>query len=162
MSLFAAMLLTYLISLRITHSIASPVQALAAAMEDVRRTGDVSRRVEIHGEDELASMSRGFNAMLQDLGDRDEQLQASEMKFRSMFESSPVGVIECDMSEIKVMIDSLCSQGVDDLESYCHSQPGMDRECASRVRVLDVNPAMLSLLGADHREMLIGHLPGLF
>lgn len=44
-----------------------PVRRLTRMTEDVTRTGDLGRRIDVHGRDELASLAASFNAMLEQL-----------------------------------------------------------------------------------------------
>lgn len=44
-----------------------PVRRLTRITEDVTRTGDLGRRIEVHGRDEVASLAASFNAMLEQL-----------------------------------------------------------------------------------------------
>jgi two-component system, OmpR family, sensor histidine kinase MprB len=50
-----------------------PVRRLSAAAEDVRTTRDLTKRIEVTGNDELSHLARTFNAMLESLDDAANQ-----------------------------------------------------------------------------------------
>jgi two-component system sensor histidine kinase MprB len=57
------------------NAVLRPVRALAGAVREVRATRDLSRRIPVSGQDELASLAADFNAMLATL---DESQQAQQ------------------------------------------------------------------------------------
>ena len=57
-------LLATLLGLVVTRAALRPVHRLTTAVEDVARTGDLTRRVPSGGSDELARLATSFNAML--------------------------------------------------------------------------------------------------
>lgn len=90
------------------------------------------------------------------------QLQESEQRFRLMFENSPVSIWEEDFSEVKSFLDDLKKQGVTDMDSYLQQHPEAVRQCAEKLRVLDVNLAALKLHGAISKEELMTGLLNTF
>src|SRR3954452_17264544 len=50
-----------------------PVRDLSDTAEHVRATGDLSQRIEVHGQDELSRLAATFNAMLQSLDDAQQR-----------------------------------------------------------------------------------------
>ncbi|MEM9553799.1 MAG: ATP-binding protein [Acidobacteriota bacterium] len=57
--------------------ISRPIQELADATAQVSRGGDMSPRVAVRGNDEIGALSRGFNAMLDELEARQRELERS-------------------------------------------------------------------------------------
>jgi PAS domain S-box-containing protein len=82
-------------------------------------------------------------------------LAASESRFRSVFENSPVSIWEEDLSEVKQLFDALRVQGVSDLSGHLREHPEAVRHCLGRIRVIDANRASLELLEAGAKEELI-------
>jgi two-component sensor histidine kinase len=75
--LVAASLVTWLIGSRLRAVITEPILRLLEAMQAVRDDPSYSVRAEKHGEDELGLLVDGFNAMLNQIAERDEALRTS-------------------------------------------------------------------------------------
>jgi two-component system sensor histidine kinase MprB len=52
------------LGLAVSRAALAPVRRLTQATETVTETGDLSERIEVHGEDELSRLAASFNAML--------------------------------------------------------------------------------------------------
>jgi PAS domain S-box-containing protein len=74
-----------------------------------------------------------------------EELRISEARYRSLFDNSPVSLWEEDFSEVKRFIDEIKRQGVEDIRAYFSEHPDRARECAGRVRIVDINQTGISL-----------------
>lgn len=98
-----------------------------------------------------AQRQRDFKAALEVR----ESLMREEKRFREVFELLPVALWEKDFSAVKQRIDILVRRGVKDIEAYLLAHPKEATRCSELVRVLDVNPAAVSLYGASSREELI-------
>jgi signal transduction histidine kinase/ABC-type amino acid transport substrate-binding protein len=85
-------------------------------------------------------------------------LQASEARFRSLFDSSPISIWEEDFSLVKAEIDTLKGHGVTDLDAYLTEHPDMVFRLASLIRIKNVNRVSLSLFGAKSKEELLSSL----
>ncbi len=88
-------------------------------------------------------------------------LQASEARFRSLFDNSPISIWEQDFSLVKTEIDTLKNQGVTDLDTYLTEHPDMVFKLASLVRIKNVNRVSLELFGAKSKAELMNTLPPL-
>jgi PAS domain S-box-containing protein len=87
-------------------------------------------------------------------------LQTSEVRYRDLFESSPVPLWLEDFSAIKVYLDELRRQGVADILAYFDQHPGEVDECLRRLKILDVNRATLQLYGIAAKDLLLqGGIP---
>ncbi|MGB8982791.1 MAG: hypothetical protein WCC12_13015, partial [Anaerolineales bacterium] len=82
-------------------------------------------------------------------------IQASETRYRGLFEDSPISLWEEDFSQVKQRIDALRQQGIADLRAYLESHPDFVKECLAVTRVVDVNKATLALYGASSKEELL-------
>ncbi|MEA5079045.1 MAG: transporter substrate-binding domain-containing protein [Anaerolineaceae bacterium] len=87
-----------------------------------------------------------------------KDLQASEARFRSLFDSSPISIWEEDFSLVKAEIDTLKGQGVTDLDTYLTKHPNMVFRLASLIRIKNVNRVSLELFGAKNKEELLSSL----
>ncbi|MBL8100679.1 MAG: PAS domain S-box protein [Anaerolineales bacterium] len=89
-----------------------------------------------------------------------EQKQASEIReesekrYRSLFEDSPISLWEEDFSDVKKKLDELKQAGVKDFEAYFSSHPQVVIECASLIKILNVNKASVELYNAKSKEDL--------
>ncbi len=68
--------ISYFISARLQRIVSEPIEQLAAAMQKVKKKQDFSLRVNTHGSsDELGLLMDGFNNMLEQLQNRDKELE---------------------------------------------------------------------------------------
>lgn len=103
----------------------------------------------------------GFQGVSRDVTIRREAgaaVAASEARFRTLFEDSPISLWEEDLTRLKFYLDELREQGVTDFRNYFYENPESLAKCASLVTVVDVNKATLSLLGATSKDELLGNL----
>jgi signal transduction histidine kinase/ActR/RegA family two-component response regulator len=67
--------LAYFLSRRLQRSVTDPINNFSTAMREVSESGDYSRRIEYIAKGELGMLGSSFNLMLQQVQDRDEQLE---------------------------------------------------------------------------------------
>ncbi|MEW5870026.1 MAG: PAS domain S-box protein [Chloroflexota bacterium] len=102
-----------------------------------------------------------LNGFVQDITWRKETefaRQASELRYRNLFENSPISLWEEDFSGVKQRLDILRQAGVSDFTAYFSQHPQAILDCLSTVRVLDVNQATVRLHGAQTKAQLLGSL----
>jgi PAS domain S-box-containing protein len=92
----------------------------------------------------------------------EKNLRTSEKRYRQLFESSPVSLWEEDFSEGRNYFESLKATGVDNFRHYFGTHPEEVKKCAGLVRIIDVNQATLTLMGAKSKEELVSVLPRIF
>jgi len=85
-------------------------------------------------------------------------LQASETRYRGLFEDSPISLWEEDFSQVKIRIDGLRQQGVVDIQTYLETHPDFVKECVATIQVIDINKATLGLWCQQQRGA--AHQPG--
>ena len=81
-------------------------------------------------------------------------LAAEERRFRTIFESAAVSLLEVDLSDVKLWLDE---QGLDRADNL--SSPSMNRadvlvDAAARAKVIAVNERTATLLGAEKKQLL--------
>jgi|GEM_PF-1554969 len=91
-----------------------------------------------------------------------QALQANEIRFRGLFENSPVAIWELDFSKVKAYLESLKGQNVDDFEAYLNEHPDTIGRCAEQIVVLDVNRVAMELFGAPDKQTLLKGLSEVF
>ncbi len=91
-----------------------------------------------------------------------QALQASEVRFRDLFENSPVSLWEGDLSKVKAFIERLKDQKIDDLEAYLVNHPNAVMRCAKQIALFDVNREAVELFGAPDKQTLLERLADIF
>jgi PAS domain S-box-containing protein/putative nucleotidyltransferase with HDIG domain len=89
-------------------------------------------------------------------------LRESETRYRSLFEDSPISLWEEDFSAVKKRLEGLRQAGIIDFYAYFKDHPQFVAECASLVKIVDVNKATLEIYQAKRKEELIKNLPTIF
>ena len=85
-----------------------------------------------------------------------------ELKYRHLFESSPIALWEEDFSEVKHRLDKITATITGDLRSFFLNRPKMIQELARLVKVTDVNHAALRQYGAQSKEEFIAGIGNIF
>jgi len=80
------------IALMLAKQISVPISALLQAATQVRK-GNLSYRVNVPANDEMASLVRGFNEMIDGLEDNSRELESRRRFTEAILESIPTGVI---------------------------------------------------------------------
>lgn len=88
----AALLLSVLLSERLQRLIVRPVAHLTGIAQAVAERQDYSVRASEFGGDDLGTLARAFNRMLERIHDQDRALRESEERFRSLFENATIGI----------------------------------------------------------------------
>jgi PAS domain S-box-containing protein len=83
------------------------------------------------------------------------RLRESEKRYRHIFDSTGVAILEEDFSEVKAAIDELRSRGVRDFREYIAAHREFVRETARMVRIVDVNDAAVKLFAAGSKVELL-------
>ena len=92
----------------------------------------------------------------------EEALHESEVRYRGLFEDSPISLWEEDFSAVKRRLDALRKRGVKDFRAYLKSHPQVTTECAALVQIVEVNKATLELYQAGNKEELLKNLATIF
>ncbi|MBI5897297.1 MAG: hypothetical protein HZB24_15270, partial [Desulfobacterales bacterium] len=74
--------------------------------------------------------------------------QESEERYRILFQSAPVAMLERDASALKQYLEELQVSGVSDLDAYLTAHPEEVGRCMAMIRSADCNNAFLALLEA--------------
>jgi response regulator RpfG family c-di-GMP phosphodiesterase/PAS domain-containing protein len=92
----------------------------------------------------------------------EERLRQSELRYRTIFENSPIAMWEADFSEIRKFFNDLRLSGVINVKTYLNKNPKAVDECLRRIKVVDVNQATLKLYHAQSKEEFISNLSTIF
>jgi PAS domain S-box-containing protein len=85
-------------------------------------------------------------------------IRESESRYRSLFEYTPIALMEEDFSGAKQILEALKQEGITDFETYLVLHPEVVAECAARIKVTGANKAALRLFGAKKKEYLLTDL----
>jgi diguanylate cyclase (GGDEF)-like protein len=87
---------------------------------------------------------------------------SSENYARGLFEHSPVSLWVEDFSAIKLLLDEVRDQGIEDLRVFTDVHPEFVERCMHEIRVLDVNRQTIELLQAPDKPTLLHRLGEVF
>lgn len=153
--------LTSLVALLLNHSITTNIVRLTRVAEELQ-SGNLNISTEIDSEDELGKLARTFNSMALQLQGSFASLQASEARYRDLFEESPVALWQEDFSALKQRLDQLSENGVKDLRAYLQAHPETLQAFVGDIKVIDVNRTAVTLLKFSRKEDLLQNLSHLF
>jgi PAS domain S-box-containing protein len=91
-----------------------------------------------------------------------EGLEASEKRFKHIFEGAPVSIWEEDFSFMRTRVEQLMSEGVTDIEAFYEDRPEELQELIRSVIVKDINLASLQLMEAGSKDELKAGLQNIF
>jgi diguanylate cyclase (GGDEF)-like protein/PAS domain S-box-containing protein len=75
----------------------------------------------------------------------EEALRDSERRYRVLFQSTPIALVERDVSAVKAQLDALQVAGVSDIETYVQEHPEALPAYLALVKVTDMNAAAMEL-----------------
>jgi PAS domain S-box-containing protein len=110
--------------------------------------------VAIHDESGQITFIQGF---LQDITERkkvEEKLLESEKRYRTLFDESPIALLEEDFSELKAYIDHLRNNDIEDLSAYFRDNPQEAKQLADMVQVINVNKAAVNWYKVKNKSNL--------
>ena len=142
------------IGLFIQRFVSRPVKHLLRGTERVA-AGDLSTPLEIASANEIGILARSFDQMTQRLQDSEQDLKASEEKYRSLFENDPNPIFVFDRSSFQIIDANIRAT-----EKYGYSKEELlkmsfrdlgDPEDAEKIKSLVVE-ACISLPKVRHRK----------
>ncbi|MGB3212293.1 MAG: diguanylate cyclase [Desulforhopalus sp.] len=92
----------------------------------------------------------GVMAIVEDYTDlkrAEEAIRESERRYRQLFQSAPIAMIEWDVSRLKSYLDQLRKSGVADFRTYFEEHPEEVHHCWELIQTADFNDAFLDLMG---------------
>jgi diguanylate cyclase (GGDEF)-like protein len=86
------------------------------------------------------------------------QLQQSEQYARELFAQSPVSLWVQDLSQVKMLLDGVRAQGVQDFAGFLQAQPAFLTACIQAIRIVDVNQQTLHMFDAHSLHDMQQHM----
>jgi diguanylate cyclase (GGDEF)-like protein/PAS domain S-box-containing protein len=99
--------------------------------------------------DERFSGLIAFVEDITELKQAEETIIANEKKYRLLFESAPVAMIERDAGALKQYLEKLRADGIYDLRRYFAHNPQEMGRCMGLIKTVDCNSAFLDLMEAQ-------------
>jgi len=106
-----------------------------------------------------------FIAVKEDITEKrktEESLKASAGRYKTLFNDSPVALLEYDFSELNAYLEELKAGGTGDFRAYLDKNPEELHKCAQMISITKVNQAAVELYRAKDREELLGGLDKIF
>ena len=116
-------------------------------------TAGSGRELELEQQEAVAILCSLLGHMIRNKR-ADERIAESERRYRSLFESSPVAILEVDLSGMRDCIETFRRQGMADPKAYLDAHPEAIVEVAARAKVVGINKGVLDLYRAETKEEL--------
>jgi len=139
------------------------LNSMRVSDKGIRKQKDGNRvQVEIFGVPVTVNNKKvGVLGLYRNISDQikaEKILQESEMRYRSLFEDSPISLWEEDFSVIKFEIDRFKSMGVKNFHEFFSSNPDIVLRLMEKIKVINVNQATIRLFKASSKEDLINNV----
>jgi diguanylate cyclase (GGDEF)-like protein len=85
--------------------------------------------------------------------------EQSEQRYRLLFQSAPIAMIERDASELKAYLQQLHQSDDFNLSHYLRQHPEEVRHCMSLIKTVDCNAAFCELMEAPDKDFFMGEFP---
>ncbi|HYP15723.1 MAG TPA: PAS domain S-box protein [Opitutus sp.] len=82
----------------------------------------------------------------------EQAVRASELRYRTLYQHTPVAILEADFSEVGRWLDGLRAQGVTDLGEWLTKSPRQVVHAASLVRFVDCNDSAVTIFRAAKKS----------
>ena len=89
-------------------------------------------------------------------------LARSEERYRRIFDTAGVSLWEEDFSAVKMALDQLRLEGVDNFAAYLSAHPEFVDRCFGVMRIVDINSAGLRMFGAPDKETLFASVERIY
>lgn len=76
-------------------------------------------------------------------------LKESEQRYRQLYQSAPIAMVERDATLLKKHLENLQQSGVSDFRAYLKQNPSQVYYCWSLIKTIDHNPAFGKLMGLE-------------
>jgi diguanylate cyclase (GGDEF)-like protein/PAS domain S-box-containing protein len=85
--------------------------------------------------------------------------EESEQRYRLLFQSAPIAMMERDASELKAHLEELRQSGVTNLSHYLRQHPEEVSHCMSLIKTIDCNNAFCELLEVEDKKVFMSEFP---
>ena len=85
-----------------------------------------------------------------DLKRTEQALTESEQRYRNLYQSAPIAMIERDVTDLNSYLEHLRMLGISDLREYLEQNPSQIYHCWSLIKTIDHNLAFLKLMDLEN------------
>lgn len=100
----------------------------------------------ISGSDGVVNEVMVFVENFTDLKKIEKELKESEKRYRRLYQTAPIAMIERDVTHLRSHLKKLREDGVADLREYLEDNPREVYKCWSMIKTIDHNPAYCDLM----------------
>lgn len=93
--------------------------------------------------------------MFNEILEAKEEAEKNEIYYRTIFNQTPILFWEEDLSEIRNYLNEIKNKDIKDFKVYFDEHPNIVIECAKRMKIINVNDAVLKVLKYPDKETLI-------
>lgn len=88
----------------------------------------------------------------------EKALKESERRYQNLFNNSAIALWEEDITAVQSEIETLKREGISDFDTYFTEHPDVVKDLISRIEIIDVNDAAVSMHKAESKQELLGQL----
>jgi diguanylate cyclase (GGDEF)-like protein/PAS domain S-box-containing protein len=148
---------------KLTENVLNNIQVMTKSIR--KRKDDGLVHVEIHGVPVVVNKEKvGVLGLYRDISDQiktEKILRENEMRYRSLFEDSPISLWEEDFSQLKLEIDRFKSMGVKNFHEFFASNVDVVENIMRKIKIINVNQATIKLFNAQSKEVFLKGLDNL-
>jgi two-component sensor histidine kinase/PAS domain-containing protein len=90
---------------------------------------------------------------------KSEELSAKEIRYRTIFEESPISLLEFDLSRVKEFIDKFERHNTLPIETFLTLDSPIVHEIISRIMIVDANKTSLQMFGFESKRDFLESFP---
>lgn len=148
---------------QLTENVLNNIQVMTKSIR--KRKDDGLVHVEIHGVPVVVNKEKvGVLGLYRDISDQiktEKILRENEMRYRSLFEDSPISLWEEDFSQLKLEIDRFKSMGVKNFHEFFASNVDVVENIMRKIKIINVNQATIKLFNAQSKDVFLKGLNNL-
>jgi len=100
--------------------------------------------------DGIGTEVMAFVEDITELKNVERALRDSEKRYRQLYHSAPIAMIERDVTALNTYLDQLRESGVEDFRDYLQKNPEEISYCWSMIKTIDHNQAFFELMDLEH------------
>ncbi|MCF8474312.1 MAG: hypothetical protein K9G26_06395 [Emcibacter sp.] len=125
----------------------NPIIALSDISKNIL-SSNLYKQDNIISKDEIGNIDHVIN----------QALFESEKNYKRLFENAEVSIWNEDLSNLKITLEQLRSEGVQDIRPYLRDNPTVIQNMIDSVKILQINEATLKLFKATSNHTFLQHI----
>jgi two-component system, cell cycle sensor histidine kinase and response regulator CckA len=103
---------------------------------------------DMNGVPHILSVTRDIDDILK----TQQALKESQKRFQLLFEESPIPIWELDVSKVKIMMEDLGKDKIENIDSYLEKHTEIVDDCIRQIKIIDINKAVLDLYASTSKK----------